>query len=84
MVGLKAWIDELRDRLERGELGRFGVVELRDGSHSLTLEQAVRIMLADLAYLDDPATAHHPASSLSWRRQCLLADFQYLRDRLAS
>ena len=61
--------------------GHFGVVELRDGSHSFTLEQAVRIMLADLAHL-----AALPIDD--WlqtrRRQELLADFQYLRDRLAA
>ena len=49
MVSLEAWIETLHGCLERGELSRFGVVELRDGSHLFTLEQAVRIMLADLA-----------------------------------
>ena len=83
MVGLEAWIEVFRGQLERGELRRFGVVELRDGSHIFTLEQAVRIMLADLAYLDDPATAHYSGGPLSGRRQSLLADVQYLRDRLA-
>ena len=81
MVGLEAWIEALRGQMERGELGHFGVVELRDGSHSFTLEQAVRIMLADLAHL-----AALPIDD--WlqtrRRQELLADFQYLRDRLAA
>jgi hypothetical protein len=84
MVSLEAWIDELRGHLERGELGRFGVVELRDGSHIFTLEHAVKIMLADLADLDSLPADHSPNALRAGRRQALRDDFQYLRDRLAS
>ncbi len=83
MVSLEAWIFELRGRLERGELYRYGVVELRDGSHIFTLEQAVRIMLADLDHLDQ-LPVDYPDPLLPGRRQKLLDDFQYLRDRLAA
>jgi hypothetical protein len=81
MVSLEAWIDELRGRLARGELSHIGVVELRDGSHSFTLEQALRFMLDDLAHL---AALLIDDWLHTGRRQELLADFQYLRDRLAA
>jgi hypothetical protein len=84
MVNLDAWIEELRGRLERGELRRFGVVELRDGSHTFTLEQAVRIMLADWDHLAALPPASYPDALTAGRRQALSDDFQYLRDRLAS
>jgi hypothetical protein len=66
MGSLAAWIEQLRDGLQRGELAGRGPITLRDGSQLADTELAVRVMLADLDHLD---------TLLAERRQDLLDDF---------
>ena len=65
---LKAWITDLRARLERGEFADAPLVDLSYGSGALPAEDAIRIMLADL---DDSDNAP--------LRLALLDDFRRLR-----
>ena len=65
---LKAWITELRARLERGEFTGAPPIDLGYGSGALPAEDAIRIMLADL---DDSDTVP--------LRLRLLDDFRHLR-----
>ena len=81
--GLDRWIRDLRGHLARGDLVGIRPIELGHGTAQLPGETTVRIMLADLADLDDPvgSAARDPA----WRaeRRCaLLHDFGRLRERL--
>jgi len=78
---LVCWIDGLRDRLERGDLAGLPPVQLGHGTQHLAGETTVRIMLADLADLEDPAGS--AARDPVWRRErrChLFAEFRWLRE----
>ena len=74
MVSLEVWIEDLHHRLKRGDFARRGPITLRNGSRFHDTELAVRIMLADLAHIEEVMVD---------RRQDLLNDFQHLRDQLA-
>ena len=52
---LSRWIDDLRDQLGHGALAELPPIELGHGTRRLTGETTVRIMLEDLADLDDSA-----------------------------
>ena len=81
--GLDRWIRDLRDHLERGDLVGIGPIELGHGTRHLSGETAIRVMLADLADLDDPHGS--AAGDRLWRderRRGLLDDFRRLRELL--
>lgn len=81
---LTRWISNLRTRLEEGILATLGPIELGDGTGQLAGETTIRIMLADLADLDDPAGS--ASGDLPWReerRHHLLGDFRQLRTLLS-
>ena len=80
---LACWISDLRDHLWRGALMELLPFDLGDGTRRLPGETTVRIMLADLDDLADPAgsASHDPA----WHRQRLCElrdDFGRLRELL--
>lgn len=52
--GLDDWISDLRDHLARGDLAGLRPIELGHGTRHLGGETTVRIMLNDLADLNDP------------------------------
>lgn len=78
--GLDHWITDLRDRLERGDLGGLPPFDLGYGTRHLTGETTVRIMFSDLADLNDPSGS--AAGDLAWHRERLCGlrdDFRRLR-----
>jgi hypothetical protein len=80
---LDRWIDDLRGHVERGDLSGLKPIELGHGTGRLRGETTVRIMLADLADLGDPAGS--AADDPAWRqerRHHLLGDFWRLRQLL--
>ena len=52
--GLDRWIRDLREHLERGDLVGLRPIELGHGTRHLPAETTVRVMLSDLADLNDP------------------------------
>jgi hypothetical protein len=76
---LRAWIAELRERLDRGDLTRRASVDIGHGTADLPLALAVRVMLADLDSFEamDPDEAEDPVNVA--RRASLLADFRTLQ-----
>ena len=79
--GQRPWIDGLRKRLAAGELARLAPIDLGDGTGHLRSEVTVKVMLADLADLDDPEGSW--GGDAAWReerRRFLLADFRRLRE----
>jgi len=81
---LEVWIEQLRDRLERGELAGRGPIMLLDGSRFPTTELAVKILLADLAHLAELPPDSSPAAVLAERRQQVLNELQHLRGQMAT
>jgi hypothetical protein len=78
---LVAWIAELRDRVERGELDGRGTFAV--GGGELAVGLAARIMLADLDHDKDltPEQRRDPFSVE--RRRLLFADLRRLREQIA-
>ena len=79
---LLTWIEDLRDRLARGELAGLAPLDL-NGLGYLPGELVVRITLSDLDDLDDPVGSW--GGAVGWRdarRWHLLGDFKRLRDLL--
>jgi hypothetical protein len=76
---LDPWIERLRSRVERGDLRAHPPLDLGGGTKDLPAERTVRLMLADLAYLDGLTPDATDWPSLPWRRAALLADFWKLR-----
>jgi len=74
------WIADLRDRLARGEFAGRGLIDIGYGTHTMSGEQVVRIMLADLDHCDEPPTSAPRRLLDVARRQDLLEDFRRLRD----
>ena len=78
--GLDRWFSDLRGHLERGDLMELPPFEFGHGTGHLPGETTVRIMLADLADLDDPlGSAAREPGGRDQRRRELLEDFQWLR-----
>ena len=78
--GLTHWISDLRGHLERGALMELPPFELGHGTRRLPGETTVRVMLADLDDLEDPAgSAARDAGWRARRRLSLLLDFEQLR-----
>ena len=75
--GVMTWIEDLRGRLERGELADLLPSDLGDGALA-TGELTVRVMLADLDHLDWLADHGFETASLPTRRRGLMADFDRL------
>ena len=46
--GLDAWLHELRDRLERGELAGLAPIDVGYGTGTIPADLTIKIMLADL------------------------------------
>jgi hypothetical protein len=81
--GLDRWIDDLRDRLVRGELDGLPPVNIGDGTVYLPGDLAIRIMLADLDDLHDPAgSAARDPTRRRERLSGLRDDFRRLRELL--
>ena len=81
--GLDRWIGDLRARLANGDLSDLLPVELGHGTRHLPAETTIRVMLADLDDLDDPAGSG--ANDPEWRstrRLALCKDFRRLRELL--
>jgi len=76
---LMAWIDDLRRRLERGDLAGHPPVDIGDGTGDIPAELTIKIMLAALDSYDDltPAEAKKPVNVAQWFD--LLDDFRFLR-----
>ena len=81
-VDLNRWIGNLRDRLERGELTDLDPFDLGDGTGTLPGRTTVKIMLADLDYLEQlPSNVHEPRTTFA-RLHDLHRDFRRLRELL--
>lgn len=79
--GLDRWIRDLRTHLARGDLVGLQPVDLGARTQHLPGQTTIRIMLADLADLDDPDGSWR--GDTDWhdeRRAGLLDDFRRLRD----
>lgn len=74
-----AWVDDLRRRLERGELAGHPPIDVGAGTGNIPAELIIKIMLADLDSYGDltPAEADDPVYAA--RQDSLLADFRALR-----
>jgi hypothetical protein len=80
---LDRWIRDLRTHLDRGDLAGLSPFDIGDGTLHITGERAIRIMLADLADLDDPMGSTARDSRVrDVRRHSLLQDFARLRELL--
>ena len=80
---LDRWIRDLRSHLVQGDLPTLKPFDLGDGTMQLPGETTLRIMLADLRDLDDPAGS--AARDPGWRgerRGRLLDQFARLRELL--
>jgi len=80
---LTRWIRDLRGYLEIGGLMELAPFELGHGTRHFPGETTVRIMLSDLADLDNPAGSWGGDTVWRLERWCvLLADFRRLREML--
>jgi hypothetical protein len=77
---LTGWIDELRDRLNRGDLAGHPPVDVGYGTGAMPAEQTIRIMLADLDSFDDLTPEDRPSADQEARRRGVLNDFRRLRE----
>ena len=80
-AGLARWIEELRGRLERGDLADVGPLELGYGTGHLPGEAVVRILLLDRDDLDNPAGSW--GGDAAWRDEAdnaLLDERRRLRE----
>ena len=81
VANLEHWIDELRDRLERGDLDGLAPLELGYGTRHFPAAHIVRILLLDWADLEDPAGSWGgDTARRAERRHALLDDFRQLRE----
>ena len=76
---LRAWIAELRARLDCGDLALLDPIDIGYGTYNLPAARTVQIMLANLADFEDmgPDEANDPVNVA--RRASLLADFRALQ-----
>src|SRR3954454_24866634 len=80
---LTRWICTLRDRLGRGDLRGVDPIELGHGTAHLPGVTTVRIMLADLADIKNPAGSWNGDDVWrNMRHRSLLDDFRRLRELL--
>ena len=82
-AGLARWIEELRDRLARGDLDGVGPLELGYGTAPLPGKAVIRILLLDWAELESPADPRDDDDA--WRDErwrALLDEFRRLRELL--
>jgi hypothetical protein len=77
--GVVAWIQTLRERLDRGEFAGHLPVDVGYGTAAMRAERAIRIMLADLASFDDLTPTEWAEPFNVTRRQNLSDDFRRLR-----
>jgi hypothetical protein len=77
---LDRWIDDLRDRLKRGDLVGLRPIELGYGTGHLPAETTVRIMLADLDGWQDLPRRYRERREHVLRRLTLLDEFRRLRE----
>lgn len=80
---LDRWLNDLRDRLARGDLAGLGPIDMGHGTGHLPGETTVRIMMSDLDDLADPGGS--AARDLAWHRErlrSLRGDFRWLRELL--
>jgi hypothetical protein len=75
---IAAWIDNLRERLRRGELARLAPIDLGHGALP-TGTLTVSVMLADLGHLDTLLLDAPDDLGVTGRRRRLLADCRRLR-----
>jgi hypothetical protein len=81
---LIAWIDALRERLERGELQAHPPVRAGIRGPVLPVELAARTMLADYDHYGDLTEQQRREHPVTERRLLLMADLQHLRPQLAA
>ena len=81
-AGLARWIEELRDRLARGDLDGVGPRELGYGTGLLPGKTVVRVLLLDWAELESPADPRDDAAWRDERWRALLDEFRRLRELL--
>ena len=76
---LAAWIADLRNRLDRGDLKTLGPVDVGHGTDALPAQDTIRIMLADLDDCDEmpPNETNDPINVA--RRDVLLTNCRILR-----
>jgi hypothetical protein len=79
---MTTWIDELNDRIGRGDLAAIGLVHLEGWPISLEAELAAKILLADLEDLDDLPVDERARAPIAARRLMLLDDLRQLRARI--
>ena len=80
---LARWISDLRDHLWHGALMELPPFDLGHGTRRLPGETTVRVMLADLDDLADPAGSASRDPAWHRRRLCELRDdFRRLRELL--
>ena len=82
MDDLTAWIEELRGRLDRGELAGLGPVEVGPGQVLPSAELAAKIMLADLDHYDDLPLQQQRHPLAVARRRLLLEDLRRLKQQI--
>ena len=82
MDELTAWIEELRRRVDRGELDGRTPIDVGRGCVLPSAELAAKIMLADLDHYDDLTleTRQDPLVVARWR--LLLEELRRLREQI--
>jgi len=79
---LAAWIEELRRRLDAGELADVPPIDLGNGLTLSHVERAVRRMLADVEMFRAMDPAERALPHFRARREFLADNLRLLRDRL--
>jgi hypothetical protein len=79
---LAAWIDELRGRLDAGELADLPPIDLGNALALANVERAVRRMLSDVAMFRAMDTAERELPHFRARRNYQADNLRRLRDRL--
>ena len=76
---LKPWIENVRQRLERGELAHLGPMAVGNDLPNLPGELFVRIMVADYDHYDDLSTESRREAGTIAQRVALLEELRQLR-----
>ena len=82
MDELTAWIEELRGRLDRGELDDRDPIDLGRGGVLPSAELAAKVMLADLDHYDDLTLEQRRDPLTLARRQLLQDDLRRLKEQI--